>query len=947
MRGVFRYTLLRPSQRSDLYGAAATGGGGGGGGAFTYDYTTLDTAPLPSEIGNGTGEALLNFVTGTFTVEGVTKTFRQVFDDSETNSPGYGKIGEAFRQQPFPGGPPGPGVRTNWGFLSDYMNTGFTGSNHKDLDADGDYLGAVAIGRLAELMMAPHTGIIELEDLDAGGSAMQWTNDVYGSAVTAWTTASTQFYTMTFEDYWVNFNFGSGDLWKDGGINTFAYTVGIANSEAAMNGQTSDEGPQDTTKFFNRPPAKHRYWRVYFTATPGGNYFALANLVANDIDQTGYLPASVLTGATLTASSTQSGFPVSNLLDGDDTTYWRSASGDNQGEWIDIDFGGSPKFLDRLYGTYPEGDVTITPYGVKLLYSDDASAWTEVMQWAGTESTGFAGSAFDWHIPRKEALGLGQEWWVEFTTEYGAGELHVADLVIYENAADVTPFTGWNSTASTGGDDGTHIYDNLLDGNSSTEWWVAYENSSAYFNMGFPRRTIRKISVTAGADPTKAPQRIRVKTKGTSYIEEETMGFFCPAWSANETRTFTWVEVSRGPNAYAQWAMPLGADNYNESAGGFIRWLAIKSPTAAQADPTIHGPLAQNRTPQTFLTYSTLLAENVTATSAVLRFDPTTSADAKCFDMIEGDTAIYNASNPPNYAFAFVEDGTTITGLTPATSYSFNLRCRNEYGPGPMYDWDQRTYFDITFTTPEEDTTPVLKASLDFKNGTYTVNGVSKTLAEVIEDGSTAGFNTTQDATLSYSPTDVVAGVGYKKVNPNVNDGSTFSSWSAGGAKIKDAVMAVINASGAGFTAVFYLKNGNPSAPPFAANGSVSGVFRTASGDARFGDGWAWLKVANTTQDSYATISTNHTFAPQGTGQSYGASPAWAYDTTKKFAFRVEPLLLRVSDGNQAYYVNWTTTLDPFPDAFFIQFEGYSGGQPPIVEKIDFYAPCSVKDVLP
>ena len=74
--------------------------------------------------------------------------------------------------------------------------------------------------------------------------------------------------------------------------------------------------------------------------------------------------------ATASASSSSGAHTASKANDGDLGTFW-GASNQGDGEWLNMDYGGSPPTLNRVV---IDEDANID--GITLAYSDDGSSWT-------------------------------------------------------------------------------------------------------------------------------------------------------------------------------------------------------------------------------------------------------------------------------------------------------------------------------------------------------------------------------------------------------------------------------------------------------------------------------------------------------------------------------------------------------------------------------------------
>ena len=84
------------------------------------------------------------------------------------------------------------------------------------------------------------------------------------------------------------------------------------------------------------------------------------------------VPVNLAAGRPGSASSTQDGHPVKDAFDGKSTTRW-CPSGDQTGEWLQVDLGG-PTFADLVRLDWESGGV----YRFQLDGSEDGKAWTRL-----------------------------------------------------------------------------------------------------------------------------------------------------------------------------------------------------------------------------------------------------------------------------------------------------------------------------------------------------------------------------------------------------------------------------------------------------------------------------------------------------------------------------------------------------------------------------------------
>lgn len=125
------------------------------------------------------------------------------------------------------------------------------------------------------------------------------------------------------------------------------------------------------------PPDGHRYWRIYVTAAESSYVgFSEVRLLNETVNQA--------TGGTAAASSSYAGVPPSNAFDGNTSTDWASNGG--YPSWLSYDFG-MAKAVDtvELRARSYQGQG---PTNFKIQYSDDNSAWVDVVTVTGAATWG-------------------------------------------------------------------------------------------------------------------------------------------------------------------------------------------------------------------------------------------------------------------------------------------------------------------------------------------------------------------------------------------------------------------------------------------------------------------------------------------------------------------------------------------------------------------------------
>lgn len=123
--------------------------------------------------------------------------------------------------------------------------------------------------------------------------------------------------------------------------------------------------------------AVHRFWRLYCATTYGPDATAVTDLFLQD---PGGINRALLTlpGTAIASSINGPANNASKAFDalGPGNTYWQSAFGVNNPEWIGWDFGVSLAYDIQSFVVTNPGTVANIPNSISLQYSDDGTTWT-------------------------------------------------------------------------------------------------------------------------------------------------------------------------------------------------------------------------------------------------------------------------------------------------------------------------------------------------------------------------------------------------------------------------------------------------------------------------------------------------------------------------------------------------------------------------------------------
>src|SRR5579863_4849766 len=160
-----------------------------------------------------------------------------------------------------------------------------------------------------------------------------------------------------------------------------------------------------------------------------------------------------------TASTSQSGSPASQALDGDSSTRWSTGTPQTPGQWFSIDML-TPQTFSQIT-IDPTGSTTDWTSAYQVFVSNDAVNWGTPVA-SGTGSTGILTIVFPTQTARFVGIvqtGSSCSWWsIGELNVYGPGAIPTVTLGT----------TGWVATASATG--GSDVPDNAIDGNLGTRW---------------------------------------------------------------------------------------------------------------------------------------------------------------------------------------------------------------------------------------------------------------------------------------------------------------------------------------------------------------------------------------------------------------------------------------------------------------------------------------------
>jgi hypothetical protein len=355
---------------------------------------------------------------------------------------------------------------------------------------------------------------------------------------------------------WLGYDFGAGNAKA---IVEFAWTArtdsfGVTDSPSAGALQYSDDGTNWTeafpfsgstgwtageTRTFRAP---HRYWRLYITRTcvPSAGYVSLMEVQL----RTAIGGASVATGGTASASSTDFGWVAANAFDGSTGgNGWHTAAFSSPApQWIKYDFGsGNAKAIVECTITPQSSFSGRAPASFQLQYSDDDSTWTDLFSVVDAEPYA-NGEVRAFNATDTPTQGASKTFWrVRATTansgSAGSGYFELAEVAMATSSGGANECTGGKAFHNVALNTTGFEAGNAFDGNTAT--YCSSNELPAYVGYRFASaKDITEVKVRGRAAGGYEPTALTIDYwDGATFQTVHTASGL--SWTAGEQKTFT------------------------------------------------------------------------------------------------------------------------------------------------------------------------------------------------------------------------------------------------------------------------------------------------------------------------------------------------------------------------------------------------------------------------
>lgn len=289
--------------------------------------------------------------------------------------------------------------------------------------------------------------------------------------------------------------------------------------------------------------ATYRYWRLETGANPSSGFFAMAELAM----RTTVGGSNALSGATLSASSTSGGFPLSNLTDGNTGTFWVSTNSGSVHS-VTADFGSATEIRQIDITTRFDGNGKITmPSSLKVQVSTDGSTFVPLttinQQWDER-------SAYNFYLPGFAPTLPGTTYRYWRLDLVSSGAIAACNKLEFRTSiGGANTISGGTLTASTSFN-GSFLPANTQDNDDTTRWVSQSTVAQPQFlkvdfgsgNEKAIREVLfRTLSTGNGWDPVLAlPQQINMYVSSDDSTYVPVVQFFrtMASYAANTSYTF-------------------------------------------------------------------------------------------------------------------------------------------------------------------------------------------------------------------------------------------------------------------------------------------------------------------------------------------------------------------------------------------------------------------------
>jgi hypothetical protein len=321
---------------------------------------------------------------------------------------------------------------------------------------------------------------------------------------------------------------------------------------------------------------------VTFTPTTGGaatgelaiTNSATASPIGASLSGTGLTSTTNLAlGATMSASSTASGFPASNANDGNTSTYWESLDGAAYPQTLTANLGQSMALGSVTLDLPPATDWSTRTETLSVLGSTNGSSWSTLVPSAGYTFNPSTGNTVSFNLPS----GTNDQYLeLDFTGNTGWTAAQISEFEIFPGTS--SSGGGGTSSATLTASPTSLSFGSETTGGTSAAQTVTIDNtgnaaatiSSVSTGTGFAQTNTCGSTLAAGAsctasvtfDPTAA-QAYSADLTVSSNATNSTLTVPLTGTGTGSTTTNLALNKSITASSYTQTYVPANADDGN------------------------------------------------------------------------------------------------------------------------------------------------------------------------------------------------------------------------------------------------------------------------------------------------------------------------------------------------------------------------------------------------
>lgn len=299
--------------------------------------------------------------------------------------------------------------------------------------------------------------------------------------------------------------------------------------------------------------AAHRYWRVYISATRGGGWPALSQVIFRTVAA----GAQAAVGGTPLESGHYADWTAARAFDADNASSW--SAGDYSPAWIGYDFGASNPVDIVEVALRSRGDGgdwgADSPSEGRIEYSDNGSSWTPAFTFTVTNWTAGAQLRTATLTAVTPPTAAARRYWRLRMLANNTGQTGMGEISMAATPGGADQCTGGTAFAS-GSYGGSYSPSSAFDNNSTSNWFQSGSYVGIYIGYDFGTPVdVNEVRVVRAAEDPPGTFHIFVVESSPDNVAW-TFEWLCynTAWSSATAVVFTRPTVQVSNRWWGMWS---------------------------------------------------------------------------------------------------------------------------------------------------------------------------------------------------------------------------------------------------------------------------------------------------------------------------------------------------------------------------------------------------------